>query len=169
METVIQRNYGCLLPGGVKGQVEWSCRQPDLVEDVPVYGRGVGPFYYSIIQHSYLFRIRLYNWKYICNNLTLIFRVPPYENSNSFWTLSTWYFHGYEIKWACKLQEGKSLTAFILFWVCVSVCLPVTAVLVVQLKALYWSWIRNISCPKELKKTKGVWEGRREINQRNRK
>lgn len=61
METVVQRNCRCLIPGGVKGQVEWGCGQPDLAEDVPFYGRQFGSFHYSIIQYSYLFRIRLYN------------------------------------------------------------------------------------------------------------
>jgi len=30
------------LLGRVQGQVGWSSEQPDLVEDVPAHGRGVG-------------------------------------------------------------------------------------------------------------------------------
>ena len=37
-----QRSCGSPLPGSAQGQVGWSSEQPDLVEDVPADGRGVG-------------------------------------------------------------------------------------------------------------------------------
>ncbi|KAJ7407821.1 hypothetical protein WISP_124573 [Willisornis vidua] len=40
-EDVAQRSYGCLIPGSVQGQVRWDTEQCDLVEGVPVQGRGV--------------------------------------------------------------------------------------------------------------------------------
>jgi len=39
---VAQRSCGCPLPGGVQGEVGWSCEQPGLVEGVPAHGGGVG-------------------------------------------------------------------------------------------------------------------------------
>jgi len=42
LEQIAQRSCGCLLPGSVQGQAGWTSEQPDLVEDVPAHGRGVG-------------------------------------------------------------------------------------------------------------------------------
>ena len=33
---------GCPIPGNIPGQVGRGSEQPDLVEDVPAHGRGVG-------------------------------------------------------------------------------------------------------------------------------
>jgi len=32
----------CPIPGNIQGQVGWGSEQPDLVEDVPAYSKGVG-------------------------------------------------------------------------------------------------------------------------------
>lgn len=39
---VFQRGGGCLIPGNIQDQVGWGSKQPDLVEDAPSHGRGVG-------------------------------------------------------------------------------------------------------------------------------
>jgi len=41
LEQVAQTGCGCPLPGRVQGQVRWDFEQPDLVEGIPTYGRGV--------------------------------------------------------------------------------------------------------------------------------
>ena len=42
LEEVSQRGGGCPIPGNIPGQVGQGSEQPDLVEDVPAHGRGVG-------------------------------------------------------------------------------------------------------------------------------
>ena len=42
LPQVAQRGGGCPVPGNVQGQVGRHSEQPDPVEDVPAYGRGVG-------------------------------------------------------------------------------------------------------------------------------
>jgi len=39
---VAQRGGRCPIPGNIQGQVGRGSEQPDLAEDVPAYGRGVG-------------------------------------------------------------------------------------------------------------------------------
>jgi len=39
---VAQRGGRCPIPGNIQGQVGWGSEQPDLAEDVPAHGRGVG-------------------------------------------------------------------------------------------------------------------------------
>ncbi|KAK4832329.1 LOW QUALITY PROTEIN: hypothetical protein QYF61_021779 [Mycteria americana] len=41
LEEVALRSHGCPIIGSVQGQVGWGFEQPDLVEDVPVHGRGL--------------------------------------------------------------------------------------------------------------------------------
>ena len=38
LEWAAQRGGGCLIPGGVRGQVEWGPGQPGLVSNVEVHG-----------------------------------------------------------------------------------------------------------------------------------
>ena len=42
LEQVAQRGGRCPIPGTIQGQVGRGSEQPDLVEDVPAHGRGVG-------------------------------------------------------------------------------------------------------------------------------
>ena len=42
LAQVAQGAGGCPIPGNTPGQVGRGFEQPDLVEDVPAYGRGVG-------------------------------------------------------------------------------------------------------------------------------
>ena len=42
LEQVAQRGDSCPIPGNLQRQVGWRSEQPDLVEDVPAYCRGVG-------------------------------------------------------------------------------------------------------------------------------
>jgi len=42
LAQVAQRGGRCPIPGHIQGQVGWGSEQPDLVEDVPAHGRGVG-------------------------------------------------------------------------------------------------------------------------------
>jgi len=42
MEQSAQRGGRCPIPGNIQGQVGWGSEQPDLLEDVPTYCRGVG-------------------------------------------------------------------------------------------------------------------------------
>ena len=41
-KQIAQRSCGCLIPGGIQGQAEWDCGQPDLVGGNLEHGRGVG-------------------------------------------------------------------------------------------------------------------------------
>ena len=43
LEQVAQRSCRCLIIGSIRNQVGWGFEQPDLVQDVPARGRGVGP------------------------------------------------------------------------------------------------------------------------------
>ncbi|KAK4820204.1 hypothetical protein QYF61_021712 [Mycteria americana] len=40
LEQVAQRSCGGPIPGNMPGQAGWGFEKPDLVEDVPIYGRG---------------------------------------------------------------------------------------------------------------------------------
>jgi len=42
LAQVAQRGGGYPIPRDIQGQVGWGSEQPDPVEDVPVYCRGVG-------------------------------------------------------------------------------------------------------------------------------
>lgn len=42
LAQVAQRGGRCLIPGNIRGQVGQGSEQPDLVENVPAYCRGVG-------------------------------------------------------------------------------------------------------------------------------
>ena len=42
LAQVAQRGCGCPVPGTIQGQVGQGSEKPDLVEDVPAHGRGVG-------------------------------------------------------------------------------------------------------------------------------
>jgi len=42
LEQVAQRGGRCPIPGNIQAQAGWGSEQPDLVEDVPAYCRGVG-------------------------------------------------------------------------------------------------------------------------------
>ena len=42
LKQVAQRSCGCPIIGGVQGQVGQGLEQPDLVEEVPAHGGGVG-------------------------------------------------------------------------------------------------------------------------------
>lgn len=42
MEQAAQQGGWCLIPENFQGQVEWGSKQPDLIEDVPAYCKGVG-------------------------------------------------------------------------------------------------------------------------------
>lgn len=41
LAQVAQRGGGCPIPENIKGQVGWSSKQPDLVEDVLAHCRGL--------------------------------------------------------------------------------------------------------------------------------
>lgn len=42
LAQIAQGGGGCPIPGNTQGQVECGSEQPDLVENVPGHGRGVG-------------------------------------------------------------------------------------------------------------------------------
>ena len=42
LEHVAQRGCGCLLPGGIQGQVGWGFEQPRLEGGIPAYSRVIG-------------------------------------------------------------------------------------------------------------------------------
>lgn len=41
LEHVAQRGGGFCIPGNIEGQIEWDSKQPNLVEDNPVYHKVV--------------------------------------------------------------------------------------------------------------------------------
>ena len=43
LEQVAQRGGGCPITGDIRGQAVPGCEHPNLVVDVPVHCRGVGP------------------------------------------------------------------------------------------------------------------------------
>jgi len=42
LAQVAQRGGICPIPANIQGHAGWGSEQPDLVEDVPAYCRGVG-------------------------------------------------------------------------------------------------------------------------------
>jgi len=50
LEQDVQRSCGCSMVGSVQNQSGWGFEQPDLVEHVPVHGRGLD---YMILKGSF--------------------------------------------------------------------------------------------------------------------
>lgn len=42
LDQVVQKSYGSLIIVNIQSWVRWGFEQPDLLEGVPAYGRGVG-------------------------------------------------------------------------------------------------------------------------------
>ena len=62
---VAQKSCGCPVMGSVQGQVGWGFEQIDLVEDVPVHGRGVGlgvPYRLLLTQTILWFYVSMILW-----------------------------------------------------------------------------------------------------------